>query len=136
MSSPRPPKRPTNEILARFVCHGCGNCCRGDGFVSLTHEDIERISEFLEMEPPDFLDRYAEFDKPAHEWRLVDQKDEQQSCVFLTNDNRCRIHPVKPTQCAGFPRKWRSENIEEFCHGWRVAAGMDPEEVSQDTMTP
>lgn len=135
--SSRPP-RAIAETLARFACHQCGACCRGDGYVSLTHDDIVRISEHLGMEPADFLEEHAHFDDPAHEWRLLDQLDELQSCIFLEADNTCRIHPVKPEQCVGFPRKWRPENIAEFCRGWRIAAGLQddggPEADRKDTM--
>ena len=125
------------EIARRFTCNRCGNCCRGDGFVSLTERDIHRISEFLGLEPHDFLDQFAFFDKPAHEWRLRDQGDERQSCIFLQPDNSCRVHEVKPRQCTGFPTAWRADNIEDFCEGWRRAAGIEPfHVVAQDTMTP
>lgn len=121
---PPPAPRPVAEILARFACHQCGACCRGDGYVSLTQDDIVRISAHLGMEPADFVEEFAQFDEPAHEWRLLDQQDDLRSCIFLEPDNKCRIHPAKPAQCVGFPRKWRPENIAEFCRGWRIAAGI------------
>lgn len=114
------------EIKSRFRCHQCGNCCRGDGYVSLGERDIDRLADFLDMARDSFLEQYADFDAATHAWRLKDQEDPEQSCIFLTPENGCRVHPAKPHQCEGFPFRWRSSNIEDYCEGWRAAAGLPP----------
>ena len=116
------------DIACRFQCRMSGNCCRGDGFVALTDEDIYRIAELLNQTPEEMLDQYAKFDRQSHTWILLDQHDELQSCVFLQNDNTCQIHEAKPEQCQGFPFKWRPQNIDEFCEGWRAAMGLEAAE--------
>jgi len=80
------------------------------------------------MEIDDFLAGHCKFDDSSHTWHLIDQSDPDKCCTFLTPDNKCRIHEVKPKQCIGFPIKWRPDNILDFCEGWRTAAGLPPPE--------
>lgn len=119
--------------VAPFVCHQCGNCCRGDGFVELTDEEIDRMAKHLGLTRDDFLGRYGEYHKPSRKWHLIDQDDDLQSCIFLQPDNSCRVHEAKPDQCRNFPMAWRPDNILEFCEGWRAAAGLPP--APKRTMT-
>jgi hypothetical protein len=106
-----------------FQCHRCGNCCRGDGFVDMSPEDLARAAALLGRSPEQFL---AEFCKvqPGGKVHLIHQGDALQSCVFLTADNLCRVHAAKPTQCEGFPMKWRPSDALEICAGLRHAAGL------------
>jgi Fe-S-cluster containining protein len=39
------------------------------------------------------------------------------SCAWLTEDNRCRIHPVKPDKCRTFPYEWTNSDSYEICAG-------------------
>ncbi len=114
--------------VKQFVCHQCGNCCRGDGYVELTNKDIRNIAELLELTREQFLDTYCVYDRKSMSWNLIDQGDELQSCIFLTEDIRCKIHDAKPEQCVGFPTRWRSPNIAEYCDGWRALEGLPPSE--------
>ena len=41
-----------------FQCHRCGNCCRGDGFVDMSADDLARAAALLGRSPEQFL---AEF---------------------------------------------------------------------------
>ena len=38
------------DILARFVCTGCGVCCRWPGHVLLTDADIKELAGHLAMD--------------------------------------------------------------------------------------
>ena len=111
--------------IAEFECHRCGNCCRGDGFVEMSADDIARAAALLERAPAAFV---AEFCAVQRDGRvhLIDQGDALQSCVFLTADNLCRVHAAKPAQCQGFPMKWRPPDALELCAGLRHAAGLPP----------
>ena len=51
---------------------------------------------------------------------------ENHECIMLEGD-ACRIHPVKPEQCAGFPNKWNFP-------GWRKVCEAIP--VPVETITP
>ena len=119
--------------VSQFVCHQCGNCCRGDGYVELSEKNIADISEYLDLSREGFLDTYCQYDHPSRTWHMIDQSDALKSCIFLSEDNSCRINPVKPQQCRDFPMGWRADNILDFCQGWRAAAGLPP--ASKRTMT-
>lgn len=118
------PKYSRAKLLLRFRCHGCGNCCRGDGYVFLEDAEIRRLAVYLDLSVEEFTERYT---RTIESGRLVlkDQDDADKSCVFL-KENRCTVHEAKPDQCRDFPRKWRPSNIETFCEGWREAAGLPP----------
>ena len=94
--------------------------------MEMTHADIERAADHLDMNPDQFKELYCEFDRVSKAWHLIDQDDDEKSCIFLQKDNGCRIHKAKPQQCEDFPRKWRPSNIMDFCEGWRAAAGLPP----------
>ncbi len=98
----------------RFACQpGCTACCRGEGFVYLTEEDLMRAAKFLRMKPEDFERRYVY--RTRHLRRL--RAPRHARCPFLTGAG-CSIHPAKPTQCRIYPywpelvesiREWKKE---------------------------
>lgn len=109
--------------IREFACAMCGNCCRGDGYVRVTPEDVVRMAENLNMDPEQFKANYTrtpEVLSQAQEgdlW-LLDKPGPEQECIML-QDNRCRVHAAKPTQCVGFPLKWRTPDIMDYCEGMR-----------------
>lgn len=110
-----------------FSCHRCGNCCRGDGYVDVTESDIERGARELGMTAGEFIRLYCKRQGNGT-WGLIDQGDDLQSCVMLTEEDGlfgCRIHKAKPEQCIGFPFTWRPRDAINFCAGVRAAAGLD-----------
>lgn len=111
-----------------FVCHRCGNCCRGDGYVDLVESDIARAALFLKMTEEEFLEKYTV--KQGDEYILKDQDDKKMSCIFLFADDEgnwgCRIQPAKPTQCKGFPFLWRPKSAVAYCEGLRALEGLPP----------
>lgn len=106
----------------RFQCTQCGNCCTGTpGFVWVTDEELQAISEFL--------------DKPIGELRLLYTRPARGKvslteyangdCVFLDpHTRRCRVYPVRPAQCRTWPF-WKSnvatpeawERTQQACPG-------------------
>jgi Fe-S-cluster containining protein len=103
-----------------FRCLGCGACCRGPGTVWVSRQRAIEIAEYLGLPLSQFRARYC-----SHDWKgghiLRDRSLEDDACVFLTEDNRCAIHPVKPQQCVDFPVKWRNEDFETSCEGFKAA---------------
>ena len=88
-----------------FKCQGCGACCRiKNGIVRVGDDEIRRIAEFLAMSEQAFIDQETELAPDRRGLILKSRPDE--SCVYLTDDNRCRIHPVKPDKCRTFPFAW------------------------------
>ena len=83
----------------RFACvPGCTNCCRVPGYVYLTEDDLKRAARLLQISPGEFEARYVY--RTRHRLRL--RKPRGSQCHFLEDDG-CRIHSAKPTQCRLYP---------------------------------
>ena len=46
---------------------------------------------------------------------IIDRPGGNGECVFLEGLNVCRIQPVKPVQCRGFPNEWRFPGWRDVC---------------------
>lgn len=97
--------------LSRFVCTKCGACCRWEGSVLLTNEDLPRLAEFLGISEEEFVIKYTELAPNRRSLRLIDPPD--MTCIFLEED-RCVAYEARPQQCRDFPHKWR---VSEGCPG-------------------
>ncbi len=75
----------------------CGKCCYGKG-IKLKDEEIKRIADFLKMTEDEFKKKYCEEKRGRYELKT----DNSNFCIFLEN-NRCKIHPVKPYVCKLWP---------------------------------
>lgn len=93
----------------RFSCTECGDCCTGaPGKVRVTDEEISAISEFRKQSESDF--RRSEIRVLHGEMLLKERKNGD--CAFYEN-NRCQIHPVKPSQCRSYPFWFKNVRSEE-----------------------
>ena len=116
----------SDYIITEFQCMMCGNCCRGEGYVRLRPHDITRIATYLEISETEFIETYTRLPEiPTHlaagDLWLKDKPGPDQECIMLEN-NRCRIHPVKPQACQDFPLKWHTPDIMDYCEGMRHQA--------------
>jgi hypothetical protein len=94
-----------------FECKKCGACCKWEGMVLLTPEDVRRIAEDLSVDKEEFLEKQTE----KHNTDVIlKNKPNSSSCVFLV-DNKCSIWDVKPEQCADFPKKY-----DKRCPGFSI----------------
>jgi Fe-S-cluster containining protein len=96
----------------RYQCQRCTNCCRWPGLVRISDRDISTISRFLQCSEYEFVQRFTRL-RPERDG-LALQENPDGTCVFLEGRN-CRIHPVKPDQCAGFPNTWNFPGWREVC---------------------
>ncbi|MCM8538638.1 MAG: YkgJ family cysteine cluster protein [Lentisphaeraceae bacterium] len=112
----------------KWLCQRCGNCCRWPGDVLVSGKEIDKIAEFLEMDSEDFLEIYVELTANGKGLTLVSNADG--SCIFLDGKNACRINPVKPVQCGGFPNTWFFEGWQESCEA--ILVDEDKFEQEQD----
>ena len=83
-----------------FTCHRCGNCCRGDGFVEMSEDDIVRAAWLLDVTEEEFVAKYCEHSPGGGEIFLKDQQDDLQSCIFLIEDDKfliitCLLYVIK-----------------------------------------
>ena len=108
----------------RFACiEGCTICCRRPGTIVITREDARRISAHLQLSLRKFEQRYTERVHGEVRLRLLGA---EQACPFLQGDEErggCKIHPVKPVQCATYPF-W--PGVADSDSGWKKEADTCP----------
>ncbi|MFA6929536.1 MAG: YkgJ family cysteine cluster protein [Lentisphaeria bacterium] len=99
-----------------FYCHACGACCRWPGIVRVNKQEITAIAEFLQIPEDHFREQYT-IVSPDRKTLIFTER-EDGACIFLSADNLCRIHPVKPLQCKTFPDGWTvPPEFRERCQG-------------------
>jgi Fe-S-cluster containining protein len=81
--------------------------------VRLSADEADAIASHLGLEPRAFIEQYADVTSDRHSLTLIERADG--ACVMLAADNLCRINPVKPRQCRGFPERWRFPGFEAHC---------------------
>lgn len=109
--------------LTSFKCLGCGACCRiPNGIVRVSEAEISRIAEYLGISEQTFISE--ETDVAPDRRGLILKSRPDNSCVWLTEDNLCRIHPVKPDKCRSFPYDWTNADSDEVCSGLRALANL------------
>lgn len=95
-----------------YVCQRCTNCCKWPGDVRLEAEEISRIAAFLGMAEADFIQQFTRLRSNRQGLSLIEKDNHE--CIML-DGKACRIHPVKPVQCAGFPNMWNFPGWRDFC---------------------
>ncbi len=99
-----------------FRCARCGACCRWEGPVRVTEEEIRAIAEYLGIPLDDFLRDFTFLTRDRRSLSLLEKEDG--SCLYYEEAVRsCRIQPVKPKQCRDFPMKWNFPGWEDACKG-------------------
>lgn len=101
----------------RWSCHSCGECCRS--LVGhLTHEECARL-DAQEWEKELGIAPYVRVGRNA----MLNRRDG--ACVFLDDENRCRIHAKygeqdKPFACRIFPF-----SVRAVSRGWQASFRFD-----------
>ena len=96
----------------------CGECCRiKDGIVRVSDEEIAKIAAFLGVSESDFIDGETEL-APDRQGLILKSRPDG-SCVYLTDDDLCKINPVKPRKCATFPHEWQNSDSNSVCPALR-----------------
>lgn len=101
-----------------FECNQCGACCYGneDYYIAVNAPDMEKICEHLGIGMAWLKRRYVErLDRQLYSIRIAGNG----RCVFLGEDKRCRIYPVRPVQCRTYP--WWPELLESK-NSWNAEA--------------
>ena len=102
-----------------YVCQRCTACCKWPGDVRLEEDELQPIADHLEITLQDFIATYTRLRMNRQGLSLLEKGNHE--CIML-DGNSCRIHEVKPSQCAGFPNKWNFP-------GWREVCEAIPEDV-------
>jgi Fe-S-cluster containining protein len=95
-----------------YVCQRCTACCKWPGDVRIEDGEIPAMASHIGVSEAEFLDRYTRLRTNRNGLSLIEK--ENHECIML-EDGGCRIHPVKPDQCRGFPNKWNFEGWREVC---------------------
>ena len=94
----------------------CGACCRiKDGIVRVSEDEIAQIAAFLGMPEEEFI--ASETDIAPDRRGLILKSHADGACIYLTDENLCRINPVKPVKCRTFPYEWMNRDSKEICIG-------------------
>lgn len=102
--------------LSNFKCCRCGTCCKWEGAVRVSHEEIIKIAEFLRIDPQEFINRHTVLTPDRRSLSLMEKADG--SCVYYDDEKKaCAINPVKPHQCRAFPFEWNFPGWEKLCEG-------------------
>ena len=97
-----------------FHCRCCGACCRiKDGIVRVSDAEISRIAAYLGMEEAEFIANEAEL-APDRKGLVLKSRDDG-ACVYLDENNLCRLNPVKPDKCRSFPFEWTNPDSSVIC---------------------
>ncbi len=100
------------EPGVHYVCQRCTACCRWPGDVRLEEDEIAPIAGFLGLGEAEFIERFTRLRSNRQGLSLVEKDNHE--CVML-DGNACRIHQVKPSQCAGFPNQWNFPGWRQVC---------------------
>ena len=96
-----------------YECDRCTVCCKWPGDVKVDDEEIEVIAQFLGMTTQDFIDQFTRLRMNRQGLSLIEK--ENHECIMLDGKN-CKINPVKPNQCRGFPNSWNFPGWQNLCH--------------------
>ncbi|MCP5537633.1 MAG: YkgJ family cysteine cluster protein [Akkermansiaceae bacterium] len=95
-----------------YQCDRCTACCKWPGDVRVEDDEIEKIAAFLGMETQAFIDEFTRLRTNRSGLSLIEK--ENHECSMLDGTS-CRINPVKPEQCRGFPNKWNFPGWQQVC---------------------
>lgn len=105
-----------------FQCQQCGDCCAGRGGIFVRPEEIRALAAFLDLDEEEFRARYLEPSPLGTRLAVANGV-----CVFMEN-NRCRVHPVKPFICKQWPfLPALLQDAEEFEAAKGACPGINPE---------
>jgi Fe-S-cluster containining protein len=107
-----------------YHCQRCSACCRWPGDVRLDPDELSRIARFLGLSDENFIENFTRLRSNRQGLSLTENPHHE--CIMLEG-NSCRINPVKPAQCEGFPNKWSFPGWQNLCQavGKPRLGGMD-----------
>jgi len=99
-----------------FHCARCGACCRWEGPVRVSDQEINEIAGYLKIPVQDFIRDHTVLTRDRRSLSLKEKPDG--SCCYYDESTRCcRIQAVKPRQCRDFPLRWNFPGWEKLCAG-------------------
>ncbi|MDH3746077.1 MAG: YkgJ family cysteine cluster protein [Acidobacteriota bacterium] len=113
----RPMDKDSNPPIAdwyaeglRFDCHGCGSCCRGEGYVWVDRAAARGLAKHFGLGVDEFGSRYLRRVRRRYSLTEKDNHD----CIFWSTGGAgsggCEVYDARPPQCRTFP--FWSDNLE------------------------
>ncbi len=84
------------EVFDKVDCLQCANCCKTTPAL-LLKSDVKKIAKHLGVPPKTFIRKYTIEDING------DLLFNGVPCIFLHEDNTCKIYAVRPKACRQFP---------------------------------
>jgi Fe-S-cluster containining protein len=85
-----------DAVFAKTDCLTCANCCKTTSPI-FRNVDIDRIAQHLGMRPSQLTEKYLHIDEDG-DWVL-----NSSPCLFLDENNYCKIYEVRPKACREYP---------------------------------
>jgi len=107
-----------------FNCKQCGHCCRREGLVFLTTEDLHQLQDYFKLDHAQLKEKYLS----TYNRQLILKEHPSGGCVFAREpDGRCPIYEVRPHQCRTYPY-WPEAIIDKnwFIDESRLCPGIKP----------
>ena len=82
-----------------FSCKMCGDCCYGEGGITVNHRERLRIASYLGMTHEDFIGDFCMERNGAVSIRSGGDG----FCLFFEKGKGCKIQSVKPRRCLDWP---------------------------------
>lgn len=121
------------DLQKKKQCVMCGFCCNCRTCIP-TPKEIKKIAEFLNISVKDIINKYYAIDKNGKYYNLhirplgknildlggkfipSDRTWNEGACIFLDENNKCKIHEVKP-KSAKIMKCWEDnqEEVEKNC---------------------
>lgn len=106
-----------------FQCQGCNYCCSVEpGFVFLSQEDLDRLSDHFSLTQDSFIEKYCRKVDIGIGYRVSLIEKENYDCIFLSNKG-CSCYNARPLQCKTYPF-WPS--IVESKEAWEKEGQLCP----------
>jgi Fe-S-cluster containining protein len=96
-----------DRMLKKFTCRKCGRCCKAEGILPFTQEDVYRIARRFQL--PYAVVRRIFFTATGHHYEL--KTPEQGACIFL-HKHKCTIYSARPQVCRTFPAFWHRDDVD------------------------
>jgi len=84
------------EVFEKVDCLACANCCKTTSPI-FRDVDIDRIAQHLGVKPSEFTSKNLHIDEDG-DWVL-----NTSPCLFLDEENYCKIYEVRPKACREYP---------------------------------
>ena len=89
-------KELNDRVFQDIDCLSCAKCCQGIPPI-IDNEDIYRISSAVDLTPDEFEHKHTTIDEDGDRVLI------SSPCMFLLEDKRCSIYPLRPKACKEYP---------------------------------